>query len=94
MDADVITFPGGRPAVGGAGWWVRTKGRMRVGLGLALRRLGVAGMVGPVEVNDTATGQTIVVTIGTLYTRLSVNGRDYYFDRFTGRFDGTGQGCS
>ena len=44
----------------------------------------------PVAINDPATGQQIAVTVGDLLVRLTVNGRDFYFDRLTGRFDGTG----
>ena len=43
--------------------------------------------------DDIVTGGVIEVKVGSLFTRLSVNGRDYYFDRITGRFAGTGQGC-
>jgi len=34
--------------------------------------------------------QTVTVRVTTGYTIVSVNGRDYYFHRLTGRFDGTG----
>jgi len=39
---------------------------------------------------DRVTGQEIKLTVGDLFVRLSIDGRDYYFDRFTGKFDGTG----
>lgn len=42
------------------------------------------------ELKDDLTGQHISVTVGGAYVRLSVNGRDYYFDRLNGQFDGTG----
>lgn len=94
MSPDVIVFPGGRMASGGAGWWVRTKERVRLGLGLALRRLGVPGCVRPVEIHDPVSGRTVKVSVGPLFTRIEIDGRDFYFDRFSGRFDGTGQGCT
>jgi hypothetical protein len=43
-----------------------------------------------VEVNDAITGHRIQVKAGTLFTCITVNGRDYYFHRLTGKFDGTG----
>jgi hypothetical protein len=46
------------------------------------------------ETIDGVTGQKVAVSVGDLFVRLSIDGRDYYFDRLTGRFDGTGLGCS
>jgi len=46
------------------------------------------------EATDKITGQKVAVSIGDLFVRLSVDGRDYYFDRITGRFDGTGSSPS
>jgi hypothetical protein len=42
------------------------------------------------ELDDRLAGQRISATVGELFVCVSVNGRDYYFDRITGRFDGTG----
>ncbi|MGH6735018.1 MAG: hypothetical protein ACRECX_02910 [Methyloceanibacter sp.] len=44
----------------------------------------------PTEIHDQTTGQHIAISVGTLSVCLTVNGRDFYFDRFTGRFTGTG----
>lgn len=46
------------------------------------------------SIKDELTGQWIDIRNGTLSTRISINGRDYYFDRFTGKYTGTGLGCS
>ena len=43
---------------------------------------------------DELTGQTVELRIGLFFTRLRINGRDYYFRRLSGKFDGTGYGCS
>lgn len=60
--------------------------------GKALVRLRRPGKVAPFEMRDPLTGQHVSVRVGPLFVVFSVNGRDYYFDRFTGRFDGTGSG--
>jgi len=62
-------------------------------LGRLLNRLGVAGAVKPMKISDSLTGQKMEIRVGLLFTRISVNGRDYYFNRLSGRFDGTGMGC-
>jgi hypothetical protein len=62
-------------------------------LGCLLNKMGIPGAVREVSIDDKATGQYIQVSTGRLFTRLSVNGRDYFFNRLTGRFDGTGTGC-
>ena len=64
--------------------------RMRMGIGRLLNRLGVPAAIQPVEFTDETTKQHVAVAVDDLFVRLSVDGRDYYFDRLTGRFDGTG----
>jgi hypothetical protein len=56
-------------------------------------KLRLPGAIRDSMVEDEATGQRIEVRVGRLFTRISINGRDFYFDRFSGRFDGTGTGC-
>jgi hypothetical protein len=77
----------------GARWIDRWRGRCREAVGRLLRRLRVPGVIRACELTDAVTGQHVAVNVGTLYVRVTVDGRDYYFDRFTGRFDGTGMGC-
>jgi hypothetical protein len=79
-----------RPAPVGASWFPIAKGRLRQRIGRLLNWLRMPGAVRNLEVTDTATGQPVAVHISDLYVRLSVGGRDYDFDRITGRFDGTG----
>ena len=89
----VIRFPGervARAAAGGASQWQIWHGRMRESAGRILCRLGVPGAIANAEIRDGLTGQEIKVIVQAHYVRLTVNGRDYYFDRITGRFDGTG----
>lgn len=58
-----------------------------------LNRLGVPGVIRPMRYHDAVTGQQIEVKTGVFFTVVSIDCRDYYFDRVTGRFDGTGTGC-
>lgn len=55
-----------------------------------LNRLGVPGAVAPMSFRDEATGCTLTVANGHRFTIVTVDGRDFYFDRITGKFDGTG----
>jgi hypothetical protein len=64
-------------------WWCRI-----------LNLLGIPGAIRDAAIDDQLTGQIIRVRVGVLFTRISVNGRDYYFRRISGRFDGTGAGCA
>jgi hypothetical protein len=90
----VVQFPAERVTRaalgGGATPWQRLKERLRQLAGQMLSRLGAPGAIANAEIKDALTGQELSVTVGTCYVRLSVDGRDYYFDRLTGRFDGTG----
>jgi hypothetical protein len=42
----------------------------------------------PFTYDDAETGDKIALAVSDFYTRLSVNGREYYFVRETGAFDG------
>ena len=90
----VYQFPVSAAARGGARWWQRITARAKVALGRALARLGVPGAVAAVEIRDSASGNSVTINVGPLFTRVQVNGRDFYFDRFTGKLDGTGSGCA
>ncbi|MGE3108646.1 MAG: hypothetical protein AB7O77_09900 [Phycisphaerales bacterium] len=79
-----------KPALANASLLQKWKLRFRERFGKTLTGIGVPGAVAPFDHTDPATKQTIRVSVGPLFTRLSVNERDYYFDRLTGKFDGTG----
>ena len=79
-----------RPARGGATWLEIRAWRLRQWLGRMLNSFRAPGAIRDVEVQDALTGQRLAVSVGELFVCVNVNGRDYYFDRFTGRFDGTG----
>ena len=42
----------------------------------------------PFAYEDPQTGDKITIAVSDFYTKLSVNGRDYFFVRETGDFDG------
>ena len=69
-------------------------GRIKECLGRTLLRTGIPAMLSDCSINDELTGQQIDIQSGVLFTRVSINGRDYFFDRFTGKYSGTGTGCS
>lgn len=52
--------------------------------------LDIPGFVKPLEYPDRVTGDYIRIRISSRFTIISVNNRDYYFKRLTGRFGGTG----
>jgi hypothetical protein len=89
----VLRFPAervARPARGGATWLEIRTWRLRRWLGRTLNSFRAPGAIRDVEVQDALTGQRLKVLVGELFVCVNVNGRDYYFDRITGRFDGTG----
>jgi hypothetical protein len=70
------------------------KGRLKEWFGRLLNRTGVPGAVQEAEIEDEVSGQVVHIRVGPVFTRISINGRDYYFHRLSGKFDGTGSGCS
>lgn len=89
----VIRFPSertGHPARGGASTLRIFSARFRGWLGRVLNVARIPGAIQSVEIDDSVAGQHIAVSVGDLFVRLSMNGRDYYFNRLTGCFDGTG----
>jgi hypothetical protein len=90
---NVIAFPTHRTtraARGGATFVQIMVARCKRFLGMGLSRIGFPGLIKPMSWKDETTGQNIDVSVGDLFVCLSVNGRDYYFNRLTGEFDGTG----
>ena len=83
---------GGHPTIQGATKWQIAKGRLRLALGIVLNKLRAPGAIREVSHYDPVVESLIEVSVGPLFTRISVNGRDYYFDRVTGCFGGTGRG--
>jgi hypothetical protein len=92
---NIIKFPSertGHPARGGATIVDVTRLRLREWFGVFANWTGMPGALRAAKIHDPVTGQRIAISVGTLLVRITVNGRDFYFDRMTGRFDGTGSG--
>jgi hypothetical protein len=90
---NVVDFPSdrvSRPARDGATVIDIARSRVRAGVGRLLNKLRVPAAIQPIEITDEVTKQHVAVTVDDLFVRISIDGRDYYFDRVTGRFDGTG----
>ena len=89
----VVKFPAARvshPARDGATTIDIARSRVKAGVGRLLNKMRVPAAIQPVEIVDKVTNQHVAVAVDELFVTVSVNGRDYYFDRITGRFDGTG----
>ena len=92
-EMSVIKFPGepvGHSAMMTATRWEILQHRLVELLCLALQRLGVPGAIQNVEIDDPVTGQKLEIRVNRLSTRISIDGRDYYFERLSGRFSGAG----
>src|ERR1700688_379440 len=90
---EIIPFPDERVQRAARAGATRSQilfGRFRGWAGRLCNRAGLPGAVQPMEIIDKLTGQHVAVSVGELFVCLSVSGRDYYFDRISGRFDGTG----
>jgi hypothetical protein len=66
------------------------RGRLAEFVGRLVDSLGIPGFVRPVLVHDQVTNTHLEIRPGILFTVVSIDGRDFYFRRLTGAFDGTG----
>ena len=46
-------------------------------------------IIQPFKYNDLVTGDKIRVSVSPYFTKLMINKREYYFEKETGKFDGT-----
>lgn len=67
--------------------------RIRLALGRLAHWVGIPGFIRDTVINDPVTGQQIEIRVYALDTRLTIDGRDYYFGRFGGKLEGAGMGC-
>jgi hypothetical protein len=63
---------------------------VRRGVGLWLEFLSAPARIKEFEYVDPATNDTIYLSTGARYSVLHVGAKRLFFDRVTGRFDGTG----
>ena len=73
----------------------RFRDSLRRGLGRPANWIGLPGVVAPTTIDDAFAGKVEIRT-SPYFTVISINGRDLYFRRWSGKFDGTGMciGCS
>ncbi len=90
----IARLPHSNVAKTNATLWDILKSRCLEVSGRLLKFVSAPGFVRNASFQDSLTGRTIDIKVGILFTRLSIDGRDYYFHRVTGKFDGTGSGCS
>lgn len=89
----VVRFPSERvprAAVTGATRFQIWRSRVLEWIGRVLNSAGAPGAIRNMSLKDTLTGQEVSVAVSAFYVRLTVNDRDYFFNRLTGRFDGSG----
>lgn len=66
------------------------KGWLRKMAGRILERLHAPARLREFEYIDPITNETVYLSTGTRYSVFCVGSKRYFFDRLTGRFDGTG----
>lgn len=89
----LLRFPihqGARPPENGATRGQIWKWRTINFVATLLNKMGLPGFVTPISFDDELTGQTINIRISDYFTIISIDGRDLYFHRLNGKFDGTG----
>ncbi len=89
----IVNLTKGHPVIAQATRWEIYKSRIREAVIMTLDFLRIPAPLRTVEIDDPVTGDVIRIRATGLFTTITINGRDYYFDRLTGRFDGTGLGC-
>lgn len=82
----------GHASVNGASWWQIYRSRLLRLTGIVANKLRLPGAISGASFHDDATGRTITINVGPTFTVLRIDGRDYWFRRFSGRLDGTGSG--
>ena len=94
--------PVGHPTAAGASWLDIQRSRVQMAFHKMLNKLGVPGVdfsdfsskhgvavIRPFDYEDPENGESISLTVSPLYSKLTINGVEYYFIRETGEFDGT-----
>jgi len=84
----VVQFP--RPAEMGATRFVIWRWRVRYWICRLVHWFGLPGMVRDFDTTDTVTGNRIRIMVRRTGTTLWINGREYHFDRLSGKLTGTG----
>lgn len=70
--------------------WSKVGSRLRGIAGRILESVHVPARIREFEYIDPVTNETVYLSTGARYSVLHVGGKQYFFERLTGRFDGTG----
>lgn len=70
-------------------WKERVRSAVRGIAGLALQKLDAPARIREFEYIDSVTNETVYLSTGARYSVLHVGDRQFFFERTTGRFDGT-----
>lgn len=92
MSKLIVLYPKGRQASRARGRWCLGS-RLANLAGRLVEWLRLPGFLRPLSLHDPATGLHLTVRTSERYTVVSVDGRDYYFNRASGSLDGTGSGA-
>jgi hypothetical protein len=80
------------PVKNGVSLFAKYLSRFKFSIAGILNKIKAPGLVREIEYFDELTSQRISVKNQSLYTVISIDGRDFYFNRLSGKFDGTGSG--
>lgn len=69
--------------------WMRCKDAFANAVGWCLERIKAPAKLKEFEFVDPETDETVYLSTSKLYAILSIGSRRFYFDRLTGKFDGT-----
>lgn len=91
-EPQILNFPQ-PPVFTKRSWWRSLRWTVRESFYRLLQRLHVPGAIQDMRFHDVVSGQELEIRVGIFQTRMTINGRDYYFCRISGKLDGTGSGC-
>ncbi len=77
--------------IAGKSWWSWIGPRIRQIHGVLLERLHAPAKIREFEYVDPSTNEIVYISTGARYSVLHVGAKRFFFDRVTGRFDGTGE---
>jgi hypothetical protein len=58
----------------------------QLGLGRLMNNIAIPGQIRSTIIDDQPTGDHIEISVGIAFTRISINGRDHFFGRLSGRY--------
>lgn len=77
--------------VGSVSLWSLVRAKARQIHGCILETIHAPAKIREFEYVDPSTNETVYISTGARYSVLHVGAKRFFFDRVTGRFDGTGE---